>query len=83
MQREVFSGFKVVKRTTRSQARVNDVVIVSGGRVAGSCGAPYFNSDGKVIAFNFESIDDSETGSADRSQQRVCIVSFARIQRLV
>ena len=31
------------------------VVVVDGGRVGGSCGAPYFNTSGKVVAFHFES----------------------------
>jgi len=47
---------------------VEDVIMVAGGRVAGSCGAPYFNMGGEVVAFHFESVDDSEPGSKASSR---------------
>ena len=43
------------------------VIMVSGGRVQGSCGAPYFNVRGEVVAFHFESVDDSESDSSAHS----------------
>jgi hypothetical protein len=39
---------------------VQDVITVCGGRVRGSCGAPYFTSNGEVVAFHIFSINDSE-----------------------
>ena len=44
---------------TKSDPASKDVVMVRGGRVRGSCGAPYFNLRGEVVAFYFESVDDS------------------------
>lgn len=44
------------------------VIRVRGGRVKGSCGAPYFDNIGRLIAFHFQSIDDFDMHSAsDRS----------------
>jgi hypothetical protein len=38
---------------------VQDVITVDGGRVRGSCGAPYFNTRGEVVAFHVFSINDA------------------------
>ena len=53
--KEETSG-KIVKK-------IEDVIRVEGGRVVGSCGAPYFWMD-KVVAFHFESNNDFGSGSA-------------------
>jgi hypothetical protein len=51
-------------------ARTEDTIMVSGGRVYGSCGAPYFAENGKVVAFHVRSLDDSpeHLGPSTRSQ---------------
>ena len=51
---------------------VEVVIMVDGERVSGSCGAPYFNAQGEVVAFHFESVDDSDTNkSSSRSSSHV------------
>jgi hypothetical protein len=58
--------FAVVK--SRPQTLISErAVQVVGARVKGSCGAPYFNCNGKVIAFHVESVDDGEDASATNS----------------
>lgn len=44
------------------------VVTVKGGRVTGSCGAPYFTTNGDVFAFHFEAVDDDIDGSVSDSR---------------
>ena len=41
---------------------VNSILNIRGGRVLGSCGAPYFGENGKVIAFHVSSCNDADTG---------------------
>jgi hypothetical protein len=48
----------------------SDVMVVSGGRIRGSCGAPYFASCGKVAAMHFESVNDDD-GSSNVSSSHV------------
>ena len=50
-----------------SSPAVEDVIMVDGGRVSGSCGAPYFNAEGEVVAFHVESVDDADAKSSSRS----------------
>jgi hypothetical protein len=47
-----------------------DVMVVSGGRVRGSCGAPYFASCGKVAAMHYESVNYDD-GSSSISSSHV------------
>ena len=56
-----------------SSPAVEDVITVDGGRVSGSCGAPYFNAEGEVVAFHVESVDDTDSKSSSRSSH----VSFS------
>lgn len=59
----VVSDDKFVQR-----AIIEDVIAVECGRVMGSCGAPYFAQNGKVIAFQYESVDETpERGSVGSS----------------
>ena len=51
----------------QSSSTVEDVIMVAGGRVSGSCGAPYFNAEGEVVAFHVESVDDSDAKSSSHS----------------
>ena len=51
----------------QSSSTVEDVIMISGGRVSGSCGAPYFNTAGEVVAFHVESVDDTDAKSSSRS----------------
>ena len=51
----------------QSSPTVEDVIMVAGGRVSGSCGAPYFNTAGEVVAFHVESVDDTDAQSSSRS----------------
>ena len=57
-----------------SSPEVEPVIVVDGGRVSGSCGAPYFNADGDVVAFHVESLDDTAENSSSRSSH----VSYSR-----
>ena len=57
----------VVKSALRTIDTDEVVIMVSGGRVKGSCGAPYFNLRGEVVAFHFESVDDSESETSAHS----------------
>ena len=41
---------------------INAILNIRGGRVLGSCGAPYFGENGKVIAFHVSSCNDADTG---------------------
>jgi hypothetical protein len=43
------------------------IVLVRGGRVRGSCGAPYFTGRGDVFAMHFESINDADEVNSDHS----------------
>jgi hypothetical protein len=52
---------------------VEYVIMVDGGRLQGSCGAPYFNTRGEVVAFHTESVNDSEADSSFNSSH----VSFS------
>jgi hypothetical protein len=47
--------------TEQLSPSVEVVVMVDGGRVSGSCGAPYFNAQEEVVAFHFDSVDYSDT----------------------
>ena len=53
------------------EQETQDVISVYGGRVRGSCGAPYFNVRGEVVAFHVSSSndarDDSSSNSSDHS----------------
>ena len=51
----------------QSSPTVEDVIMVAGGRVSGSCGAPYFNTVGEVVAFHVESVDDTDAKSSSRN----------------
>ena len=50
-------------------SRIEDTIMVSGGRVYGSCGGPYFAENGKVVAFHVRSLDDAPepSGRSTRS----------------
>ena len=50
---------------------VEDVIVVSCGRVMGSCGAPYFAANGKVVAFHFESVDETPENSSVGSTSHI------------
>lgn len=45
---------------------IEDVIMVDGGRATGSCGAPYFNLRGEVVAFHVESVNDGDEKSSSR-----------------
>ena len=46
---------------------VQDIITVYGGRVRGSCGAPYFSTRGEVVAFHIFSINDAEDDMSSTS----------------
>jgi hypothetical protein len=46
------------------QDRSEDTIMINGGRVYGSCGAPYFAENGKVVAFHVRSLDDAPEPSS-------------------
>ena len=46
---------------------VQDIITVYGGRVRGSCGAPYFSTRGEVVAFHIFSINDAEDDMSSSS----------------
>jgi hypothetical protein len=48
--------FNVVK--TKPVTAVEGALLVVGGRIPGSCGAAYLHVNGKVVAFQKESVDD-------------------------
>lgn len=62
---------KVVEGKCTVDSSIRSVVVVRGGHVLGSCGAPYFTSSGEVFALHFESIDDSDdrSMSSNRNHQ--------------
>ena len=51
----------------KPEETVQDVITVCGGRVRGSCDAPYFNTDGEVVAFHIFSINDAEDDMSSSS----------------
>ena len=50
--------------------RIEDTIMVIGGRVYGSCGGPYFAENGKVVAFHVRSLDDSPEPSGRSTRSR-------------
>lgn len=69
--------FKVVKTTVTA---VEGALLVVGGMIPGSCGAAYFHVNGKVVAFQKESVDDgfeevnlSNSYRSDRSHNHVVL----------
>lgn len=46
---------------------INSVLNIRGGRFLGSCGAPYFGENGKVIAFHVCSCNDADTSDMKSS----------------
>ena len=56
---------KILPADSSREVLVEDTVMVQGGHVSGSCGAPYFAANGLVFAFHYESVDESTTGSID------------------
>lgn len=50
-----------------SPTTVNSVLNIRGGRVLGSCGAPYFGENNKVIAFHVSSCNDADTSDMKSS----------------
>ena len=70
--------FNVVK--TKPVTAVEGALLVVGGRIPGSCGAAYFHVNGKVVAFQKESVDDgfeevnlSNSYLSDRSHNHIVL----------
>lgn len=57
----------VVRHTLPSR----DVMVVDGGHVLGSCGAPFFGMDGMVVAFHVQQADDSADVAAPHTRGNV------------
>ena len=57
---------KKVKVVENYEPQIEDSIVVEGGRVSGSCGAPYFATNGKVVAFHVRSINDASNDSVSQ-----------------
>jgi hypothetical protein len=61
------TGVKKLRLADQFPPSEQNMINVCGGRVAGSCGAPYFASNGKVIAFHVASVNDADSADAKSS----------------
>lgn len=68
------SIFKITTAPSASSRTINEkVAVFYGGLVDGSCWGPVFIGRDKVMAFHFESVNDSLNGNSDGfSHQSVC-----------